>query len=154
MFQSYLLDLGSLCQRRRPCLNLALTCVLADPISSGQLHVRQFTPGIGMRLQWPLVIRSHFSALYANKHMHHFRLQRPNALLVLTWIEMKLLLWPHWLLDKNTTLFNDFGDIGSHFMENFFSLWCLPMLCLNFTEFPEGQIARLVAKVTANCGYL
>ena len=34
---------------------------------------RQFTPGIRMRLnmslEWPLVIESHFSALYANKHV-------------------------------------------------------------------------------------
>ena len=27
----------------------------------------------------PLVFGSHFPALYANKHVHHFRLQRPNA---------------------------------------------------------------------------
>lgn len=39
------------------CLHLALTC---DPITSGQLKGR------------------HFPTLYANKHIQHFRLQRPT----------------------------------------------------------------------------
>lgn len=29
-------------------------------------------------VQWPLVIRSYFPALYANKHVHPFGSQRPN----------------------------------------------------------------------------
>ena len=59
-------------------VHTALTCVLVDPITSGQLSshlVHQFTPGVRMRLQWPLVIGSHLSALHANKHVHHIRLK-------------------------------------------------------------------------------
>lgn len=45
--------------------------------------VRQFTADITKHLymccEWPLVIRSHLRALYANKHVHRFCLQRPNA---------------------------------------------------------------------------
>lgn len=46
--------------------------------------MRQFTPGIKMRLnmhlEWLPVIRSHFPAQHANKHVHNFPLQRQNAL--------------------------------------------------------------------------
>lgn len=63
-----------------PCSYLALPCILGDPIMSGQLQVRQFTPGIklrlNMRLKWPLVSGSPFPALYASKYVQHFCLQR------------------------------------------------------------------------------
>lgn len=55
----------------RPWSDLVLTRVFGDPITSGQLEVRQVTPGMRMRLEWPLVIGSHFPALYANNHVHH-----------------------------------------------------------------------------------
>ena len=37
-----------------------------------------------LRLKWPLGMGFHFLALHANKCVHHFQSQRPNALLFLT----------------------------------------------------------------------
>lgn len=55
-----------------------------------------------MRLEWPLVIGSHFPAQYAYKHVHHFRLQRPNSLLFLTdWREDRGSVYP-----PSTAVFN------------------------------------------------
>lgn len=39
-----------------------------------------------MHLEWPLVIGALFPALYANKHVNHFRLQRlKSAVLLNPW---------------------------------------------------------------------
>lgn len=50
--------------------------------------VRVFPPCIRMSLhihfEWPLLIESHFPALYANIHVLHHHLHKPNALLLLT----------------------------------------------------------------------
>ena len=77
----------------RPSSHLA-TCILGDPITSGQLEARHFTPDIRMhlhvRLEWPLVIGSHSPTLYANTHAHHCCLQTPNAvsLFVCDWVSL------------------------------------------------------------------
>ena len=69
-----------------PCSHLALTCILGDPITSSQLELRQFAPGIRMcphtHLEWPFVIGSHPPDLYANKHVHQFHLQRPKRVVI------------------------------------------------------------------------
>lgn len=61
---------------RRGNSDLVVISILRDLIAVGQLWVHQFTPGINTRLnihlKWPLAIGSHFSALHANKHMHHW----------------------------------------------------------------------------------
>lgn len=47
----------------RPCSYLALTCILEEPIRSGQLSVHWFTPGMRshrcMHFDWTFEIRSH-----------------------------------------------------------------------------------------------
>lgn len=66
---------------------MALTCILGDQVISGLLWVHllrhDWSVCLQVCLKRPLVIRSHFPTPYANKYVHHFHLQRPNAMLYL-----------------------------------------------------------------------